>query len=141
MKTKEWLIAKRKEKNLSQNELSKKANINKNTIENIEQGKRIGSIETWKKLENFFEDKSIKISYESTNLIEEIENDIKEFGEEEPCILIYKTVYNNIIFTNYDFITDEKKFEPKKELEKDEHYIKSTLKYALEVFKEQNKIL
>lgn len=142
MKTKNWLKEKRKKEGLTQEELAKKINLSPFTIMQIEQGKRLGSIETWKKIENFFSDKNeIKISYENQDIINELKDDILEFGINEPCILIYKIINNNIIFTNYDFIVEEIPFNSKEELEKDERYIKTTLQYALEVFEEQNKII
>lgn len=145
MKTKEWLIKNRKKRGLTQKELADKTGINIFTIENIEQGKRLGSVETWGKIESFFESidgfSSVKISYDSEDLIDEIKADIEEFGEDEPCVLVYKIIDNNIIFTNYDFIVEEKPFNPKAELDKDEKFIETTLKYALEVFEAQDKIL
>lgn len=148
MKTKEWLKEKRTEKGLTQQELAEKLGFSVFTIENIEQGKRLGSAETWTKIENFFDDDEPKISFESNDLIEEIKKDIEEFGEDETCLLIYKIINNNIIFVNYDFDVEEdffddgiKPFDPKKELKKDEKYLKTTLQYALEVFEAQNKIM
>ena len=148
MKTKEWLKEKRTEKGLTQQELAEKLGFSVFTIENIEQGKRLGSADTWTKIENFFDDDEPKISFESNDLIEEIKKDIEEFGEDETCFLIYKIINNNIIFVNYDFDVEEdffsdeiKPFDPKKDLKKDEKYLKTTLQYALEVFEVQNKIM
>ena len=50
MKTKEWLINKRNDLNLTQKKLSEKSGVNILTIHAIEQGKRYGSDETWDKL-------------------------------------------------------------------------------------------
>ena len=50
MKTKEWLINKRNNLNLTQKKLSEKSGVNILTIQSIEQGKRYGSDETWDKL-------------------------------------------------------------------------------------------
>ena len=50
MKTKEWLINKRNDLNLTQKKLSEKSGVNILTIQSIEQGKRYGSDETWEKL-------------------------------------------------------------------------------------------
>ncbi len=140
MRTKEWLINKRKEKGITQQQLADSIDLSRYAIENIEQGRRMGSVDTWDKIESFFEDEeNIRLSYDSEDLIDELQKDIAEFGEDWPCILVYKEIYGYIVFTNYDFITDEKPFEPKKELQKDEKYIESTLKYALDVFTVQNK--
>ena len=144
MRTKEWLKEKRTKYCYTQRQLAKEIGISPFTIEQIEQGKRLGSVETWEKIENFFKNEDeveIKVSYESNDLITELKEDIEEFGEENPCILVYKIVGNHIIFTNYDFITKEDPFNPDEELEDDEYYIETTFKYALEVFERQNKIL
>lgn len=142
MKTKEWLKEKRKKENLTQEELADKIGVSPFTIMQIEQGKRLGSIDTWSKIEDYFYNgNETKISYDSEELIEELKEDIEEFGENHPCILVYKTIGNNIFFTNYDFIVEEEPFNPKKELKRDEKYIETTFKYALEVFEEQDKIV
>lgn len=141
MRTKEWLKNERKKKGISQQELSNLCGVNKFTIENIEQGRRMGSAETWEKIENFFGNNEPKISYESDELIEDIKEDIKEFGEDDVCYLIYKVVDEHIIFTYYVLENDEEMpFDPKKDLEKDEKYMKTCLNYALEVFEAQNKL-
>ena len=81
------------------------------------------------------------MSFDSEEIIEELEQDIEEFGEDNPCILVYKIIDEHIIFTNYDFITEENPFDPEKELEDGEKFIETSFKYALEVFEAQNKIL
>lgn len=141
MRTKEWLKAQREKNNLTQQDLADKIDVSKFTIENIEQGKRLGSVETWEKIEDFFKADTMKISYDSEDLINELKGDILEFGENKECILVYK-VYDDgrIFFTNYDFIVDETPFDPNKELEPDEKYIETTFKYALEVLESQNKM-
>ena len=50
MKTKEWLINRRNNLNLTQKQLSEKSGVNILTIQSIEQGKRYGSEDTWDKL-------------------------------------------------------------------------------------------
>lgn len=55
MKSREWLVAEREKYNLSQTQLANKIGISKFTIQNIEQGRRNGSEEVWKKIEEFFE--------------------------------------------------------------------------------------
>lgn len=142
MKTKKWLKEQRAKHSLTQQQLANEIGISRFAIENIEQGKRLGSVETWNKIENYFnnvEDKLINVSSDSNDLIEELKNDIEEFGEDHECILIYKVVNDTIIFTNYDFIVDEEPFDPNKELLESEYYLETTFKYALEVFENQNK--
>lgn len=143
MRTKEWLIKNRTKYVLTQRQLAAKIGVSAYTIENIEQGKRLGSVETWNKIENFFKNSELEkenTSYDSTDLIEELTSDIEEFGDNHACILIYKVVNDCIVFTNYDFIVEEDKFDAKKELDENEKYIVTTLKYALDVFKNQNKL-
>lgn len=55
MKSKEWLVAEREKYNLSQTQLANKIGISKFAIQSIEQGRRNGSDEVWKKIEEFFE--------------------------------------------------------------------------------------
>lgn len=138
MRTKEWLVNVRKLNKLSQEQLAKKIGVSPFTIMQIEQGRRFGSADTWSKIESFFEDSEISYQYESTDIINEIKADIEEFGDDYPCILIYKIINNHIFFTNYDFIVEEEPFNPEKELKDDEKYIKTSLLYALEVFEAQN---
>lgn len=143
MRTKEWLIKNRTKYVLTQRQLAAKIGVSAYTIENIEQGKRLGSVETWNKIENFFKNSELEkenTSYDSTDLIEELTSDIEEFGDDHTCILIYKIINDCIVFTNYDFIVEEDKFDAKKELDENEKYIVTTLKYALDVFKNQNKL-
>ncbi len=144
MKNKEWLKKMRAKFNITQKQLSDESGVNKLTIENLEQGKRKGSEETWKLIEDYFEKREkgiIDISMDSEDLIQELQEDIEEFGEDHPCILVYKYKNGIFLFTNYDFITDEMPFNPDKELREGEYYIETTFKYALEVFEKQNKII
>lgn len=61
METKEWLIKKREEFGLSQSQLANRIGISKFAIQNIEQGRRNGSEEVWKKIEDYFDlQKNIK---------------------------------------------------------------------------------
>ena len=55
MKSKEWLVAEREKYNLSQTQLANRIGISKFAIQSIEQGRRNGSDEVWKKIEEFFE--------------------------------------------------------------------------------------
>lgn len=142
MRTKEWLREQRVKHSITQQQLANAIGISKFAIENIEQGRRLGSVDTWDKIENYFNtNEELIIEYDSDDLIEELKSDILEFGEEHECILIYRVVNNTIIFTNYDFICEEEPFNPNKELQENEYFIETTFKYALEVFEKQNKIL
>jgi len=72
MKTKEWLKEQRVKYSLTQQQLANEIGISRFAIENIEQGKRLGSVDTWEKIENYFsnvDDNLINISYDSEDLI------------------------------------------------------------------------
>ena len=138
MKTKEWLREKLSEKKITQKELAESIGISLNAISKIVRGERFGSHETWEKIETFFGNEEERVSYDSSDLIEELKEDIKEFGENHKCILVYRVYNHNIIFTNYDFIVEENPFNPRIELKKDEKFITSTLGEALQLFEDQN---
>ena len=81
----------------------------------------------------------MKISYECSELIEELEEDIIKFGENEEVIVWCKNIDGTTIYTNYDFDTDMKIHSS--EVEKDEYLIKIPMKDLLTKLREQNKIL
>lgn len=137
MRTGKWLIKERKAEGLNQEQLSDILKIDLKEIQNIENGSELGSADIWDKLENYFP-KYAKYSYDSEDLITELEQDIAEFGEEETCVLFYKNIDERILFTNYDFVVEGVNY--LEELEEDEKYIISNFKYALEVFKAQNEL-
>lgn len=68
MRTREWLKEKRNENNLTQRELADKIGLSPFTIEQIEQGKRLGSAKTWEKIENFFSEET-EIKKDSREMI------------------------------------------------------------------------
>jgi len=138
MKTKEWLREQLKIKNITQKELADGTGISVNAISKIIRGERLGSPESWEKILNFLEYDGSIYSFDSEELIEEIKQDIEEFGEDEQCYLFYQIIDNNIIFDNYDFIVDEMPL-TKEELK--ENYIITSLKNALEFLERQNEIL
>lgn len=49
----------------------------------------------------------MKISYECSDLIEELNQDIEEFGNID-MYAFFETINDLVFITNYDFITDEK---------------------------------
>lgn len=55
VKNADWLKSKRLEYNITQQELADLLALHLRTITNIEQGKRVGSLNTWKKINAFFE--------------------------------------------------------------------------------------
>lgn len=133
-----WLKKLRSEKNMTQKELAKETGVNIFTIQNIEQGNRKGSEETLKILKDYFENGTA--SYDSEDLIEELEEDIVEFGEEEIMYAMFENVDGYLALTNYDFITEE---EPLSDVEKSEYYLIVELKAKdiLNLLKLQNKII
>jgi len=70
----------------------------------------------------------------------ELQQDVEEFGEDEPCYLFYKIKDDHILFTNYDFITKEMPLKDDDILES-EKVVETTLKYAYEVIKDQNRLI
>ena len=68
----------------------------------IEEGQRIGSTSTWEILEKYFcNDIEIKEINNKKQIINDLLEDIKIFGKDALCLLLYKTKNNNIIFENY----------------------------------------
>lgn len=59
-RTKEWLIEQRKKVKLTQKQFADQCGINLSTLQNIEQGKRNGSPETWNKIENYINENNLK---------------------------------------------------------------------------------
>lgn len=133
-----WLKKKREEKNLTQKKLAKETGVNIFTIQNIEQGTRKGSEETLKILNDYFENGTT--SYESDDLIEELESDIEEFGEDQILYAMFENIDGYLALTNYDFITKE---EPLTKEEKDSYCLVLELKACdiLKLLKLQNKVL
>ena len=82
----------------------------------------------------------MKISYESSELIEELKEDIKEFGKDKKVIAFYKFIYDTKIYTNYDFI-DEENPVTSDELLPDEQTEIITMEELLEKLEEQDKVL
>lgn len=133
IKTGKWLKETRELNKLTQEQLAKELDVHPRTIINIEQGARIGSPETWDKINNFFD--GAKVSYDSEEMIEELNEDISLFGGDSVCYAFYEIRNDMLFFTDYilesDFLEEDKQ---------DKH-IKITLKEALEIFTYQNKIV
>lgn len=133
----------RKSKGLTQEQLAELTGLSVNTIQSIELGRRLGSTDTWIKLTEFFNKGKRNVSYSSDDLIEEIKQDIEEFGENEPCYLKYDTSHGYLFFVDYDFILEDKFENEDIELQNafKDGYIITDLKTALEFFEIQNKII
>lgn len=137
-----WLKKLREENNFTQKELALRTGITISTIQNIEQGKRKGSAETLKILNNYFNDinSNFKFSFDCKELIEELKQDILEFGEEELLYAMFETIDNRLLLTNYDFIDDEKPLS-EKEIKEYCLIIELKAKDILNYLELQNKIM
>lgn len=81
-----------------------------------------------------------KISYECTDLIEELKQDIDEFGGHTIVAVWCKECEGVIIYTNYDFIEEEMPIQ-KSEIDDGEYIKKMTMTALLIVLEKQNEIL
>lgn len=81
----------------------------------------------------------MKISYECSELIEELERDIAEFGDID-MYAFFEKIKGYTFLTNYDFINEEKPLEVK-ELKDDTIVKKMKAKEILDVLKKQNSII
>ena len=87
----------------------------------------------------FINEEGKSISYECSGLIEELREDIKEFGGNTIVAVWCKKMDGVVIYTNYDFITPDL---PLMKDETDGEYIdKMTMTTLLMLLEEQNKIL
>ena len=88
----------------------------------------------------FINPQGIKISYECSELIEELKEDIAEFGGDTIVAVWCKDNSGVTIYTNYDFIEDEEPIK-ESELQDDEYIQKMTMSALLLLFEKQNEIL
>lgn len=141
----EFLKKYREEFGYTQKELAEKLNININTIQNIEQNKRSGSDETWEKILKSMEESKknnfIVYSIDSEEIIEKINQDIAELGENELCYIFYKTNNGRTEFIDCISKYDINQNIIENYLEQEIFYIETKLKYALKLFEIQDKIL
>lgn len=79
------------------------------------------------------------ISFECSKLIEELKDDISEFGGDR-IVAVWCREYQGVtIYTNYDFIADDKPLQ-KTELQKNEQIKKMTMTALLMLLEDQNSI-
>lgn len=136
MRTRDWLKAKRNEKGLTQRELAAKVGLSTSTIMLIEEGQRLGSTNTWELLEKYFcDDNELKEIKDNKQIINNLIEDIRIFGKDALCLLLFKTKNNTIIFENY--IIYQNIIDKKEKLRNGQKYIETKLIYALKIFKEQ----
>jgi hypothetical protein len=88
----------------------------------------------------FTNKKGETISYECSELIEELKADIKEFGGDTIVAVWCKEYKGVVIYTNYDFIDKEKPIK-KSELMDGEFIKKMTMTGLLIVLEKQNEII
>ena len=81
-----------------------------------------------------------RVSYECSELIEELKEDIKEFGENEVVIVWCTMMHGVVIYTNYDFV-DEDTPVTEAELTEKEIITKMTMKELLILLEKQNEII
>lgn len=81
------------------------------------------------------------ISYECTELIDELKEDIKEFGGNKDVAVWCKYVNDVEIYTNYDFVTEEDSIDKKIELKNDELITVMSMSDLLPLLERQNSII
>lgn len=88
-----------------------------------------------------FENKEGKnISFECSELIEELKEDIQEFGGDEVIAVWCRRYENVLIYTNYDFIEVDKPLD-NSELKTGEFLKKMTMNGLLAALEQQNGIV
>lgn len=88
----------------------------------------------------FINEQGIKISFECSDLIKELKEDIAEFGGDTVVAVWCKDNSGVTIYTNYDFIDEEQPI-TEKDLDKDEYIEKMTMSTLLILLEKQNEIL
>ena len=82
----------------------------------------------------------MNISYECSELIEELKRDIEEFGDKD-MYAFFEEINCNTFLTNYDFIVDEKPLSTK-DFKSNTKYIKiMKASEILRILEEQNSII
>lgn len=85
----------------------------------------------------FINENGQSISFECSELIEELKDDISEFGGDR-IVAVWCREYQGVtIYTNYDFIVEDKPLQ-KTELQKNEQIKKMTMTALLMLLEEQN---
>lgn len=88
----------------------------------------------------FINPQGIKISFECSELIDELKADILEFGGDKVVAAWCKDNSGVTIYTNYDFIDEEQPI-TESELQDDEYIQKMTMSTLLILLEKQNEIL
>lgn len=88
----------------------------------------------------FINSNGFSVSYECSELIEELKSDITEFGGHKMVTVWCKEYKGVIIYINYDFIEDDMPLE-KSELKDGEFIKQMTMSALLVILEKQNEIL
>lgn len=88
----------------------------------------------------FINEDGKSISYECSELIEELKTDIEEFGGHTVVAVWCKEEYGVKVYTNYDFIEPEKPIS-EEELSDGEYLKKMTMSALLILLEKQNEII
>lgn len=80
------------------------------------------------------------ISYECSELIEELKQDITEFGENDIVLVWCKDYMGVIVYTNYDFISESMPV-GNFEFDRDEFSKKMTMGELLKLLEKQNSVI
>lgn len=88
----------------------------------------------------FINEQGLGISYECSELIKELKEDIVEFGGDKVVVVWCKDNSGVTLYVNYDFIDEDQPI-TEKELDKDEYIQKMTMSALLILLEKQNEIL
>lgn len=86
----------------------------------------------------FINSKGLSVSFECTDLIKELKQDIAEFGSNLIVEVIAKKSYGATIYTDYNFIIDDK--DTKFELEPGEQLVKMPAVELLKLYEKENEV-
>ena len=89
---------------------------------------------------SFINENKENISYECSELIEELKQDIAEFGSSKIVAVWCKEIQGIIVYTNYDYITENQAID-ESELESGEYLKEMTMGALLTALEAQNTIL
>ena len=88
----------------------------------------------------FINEQGIKISFECSDLIKELKEDIAEFGGDTVVAVWCKDNSGVTLYTNYDFIDEDQPI-TEKEVDEDKYIQKMTMSALLILLEKQNEIL
>lgn len=87
----------------------------------------------------FVNEDGVLVSFECTELIKELKEDILEFGGDKIVAVWCKEYEGVVLYTNYDFIAQEMPIQ-KNELKNGEKIIPMTMSALLILLEKQNKV-